>query len=210
MNDQARAAKVKGFLNTGSANNYLPALEQVSDLIDRFQSPLGMELLVSVDWLVSEGLCELTLPGRHFHANLYSYVEHDCVIGDFVTFAPGVKCNGNVVVEDYAYAACLCTQGKFLSARAPMSGKRWALSLLNRGPLASSVHKGHHPYRVRCFVHFVDQPVAFVGDKLARAGNLPGAAEHGKIAELGGGVEEYFVKSCCRTGVFGSDIVLDV
>ena len=24
--------------------------------------------------------------GRHFHANLYSYVEHDCRIGDFVTF----------------------------------------------------------------------------------------------------------------------------
>lgn len=41
--------------------------------------------------------------GRCFHANLYSYVEHDCVIGDFVTFAPGVKCNGNVVIEDHAY-----------------------------------------------------------------------------------------------------------
>ena len=41
--------------------------------------------------------------GRHFHANLYSYVEHDCDIGDFVTFAPGAKCNGNVVVEDYVY-----------------------------------------------------------------------------------------------------------
>lgn len=41
--------------------------------------------------------------GRHFHANIYSYVAHDCVIGDYVTFAPGVKCNGNVVIEDYAY-----------------------------------------------------------------------------------------------------------
>lgn len=41
--------------------------------------------------------------GRHFHANLYSYVEHDCVVGDFVTFAPGVHCNGNVVIEDHAY-----------------------------------------------------------------------------------------------------------
>ena len=41
--------------------------------------------------------------GRHFHANIYSYVAHDCVIGDFVTFAPSVKCNGNVVVEDHAY-----------------------------------------------------------------------------------------------------------
>lgn len=41
--------------------------------------------------------------GRCFHANLYSYVEHDCSIGDFVTFAPAVKCNGNVVIEDHAY-----------------------------------------------------------------------------------------------------------
>ncbi len=41
--------------------------------------------------------------GSHFHANLYSYVEHDCVIGDFVTFAPGVRCNGNVQIGNRAY-----------------------------------------------------------------------------------------------------------
>lgn len=52
--------------------------------------------------------------GRHFHANLYSYVEHDCVIGDYVTFAPGVKCNGNVVIEDHAYigTGAVLRQGK--------------------------------------------------------------------------------------------------
>lgn len=41
--------------------------------------------------------------GKCFHANLYSYVEHDCVIGDYVTFAPGVKCNGNIHIHDHAY-----------------------------------------------------------------------------------------------------------
>lgn len=41
--------------------------------------------------------------GAHFQANLYSYVEHDCVIGDFVTFAPGVCCNGNIQIGDHAY-----------------------------------------------------------------------------------------------------------
>lgn len=41
--------------------------------------------------------------GRHFHLNVYSYVSHDCVIGDFVTFAPKVCCNGNVHVGDFAY-----------------------------------------------------------------------------------------------------------
>lgn len=52
--------------------------------------------------------------GRHFHANLYSYVEHDCVIGDFVTFAPGVKCNGNIVIEDHVYvgSGAIIKQGK--------------------------------------------------------------------------------------------------
>ena len=52
--------------------------------------------------------------GRAFHANIYSYVAHDCVIGDFVTFAPGVKCNGNVIIEDHAYigAGAIIKQGQ--------------------------------------------------------------------------------------------------
>lgn len=52
--------------------------------------------------------------GRHFHANLYSYVEHDCVIGDYVTFAPGVQCNGNIHIHDHAYigAGAVIKQGQ--------------------------------------------------------------------------------------------------
>lgn len=51
--------------------------------------------------------------GKCFHANLYSYVEHDCIIGDFVTFAPGVKCNGNIHIHDHAYigAGAMIRQG---------------------------------------------------------------------------------------------------
>ena len=41
--------------------------------------------------------------GRCFHGNMHSYVAHDCVIGDYVTFAPGVHCNGNVHIGDHAY-----------------------------------------------------------------------------------------------------------
>ena len=41
--------------------------------------------------------------GRFFHANFHSYVAHDCVIGDFVTLAPGARINGNVHIEDHAY-----------------------------------------------------------------------------------------------------------
>lgn len=51
--------------------------------------------------------------GRCFHANLYSYVEHDCVVGNFVTFAPKVACNGNVIIEDHVYigAGAVLRQG---------------------------------------------------------------------------------------------------
>lgn len=41
--------------------------------------------------------------GKYFHCNIQSYIAHDCVIGDYVTFAPRVACNGNVIIEDHAY-----------------------------------------------------------------------------------------------------------
>ena len=41
--------------------------------------------------------------GKFFQCNIYAYVAHDCVIGDYVTFAPGVRCNGRVHIGDYAY-----------------------------------------------------------------------------------------------------------
>lgn len=60
---------------------------------------------------IGEGaiLCPLTVItsnariGRFFHLNIYGYVAHDCVVGDYVTFAPAVRCNGRVVIEDHAY-----------------------------------------------------------------------------------------------------------
>ena len=52
--------------------------------------------------------------GVGFHANIYSYVAHDCKIGNFVTFAPSVKCNGNVEIGDNVYigTGAIIKQGK--------------------------------------------------------------------------------------------------
>lgn len=52
--------------------------------------------------------------GKFFHANIFSYIAHDCEIGDYVTFAPRVSCNGNVRIEDYAYlgTGAIIKQGK--------------------------------------------------------------------------------------------------
>jgi sugar O-acyltransferase (sialic acid O-acetyltransferase NeuD family) len=51
--------------------------------------------------------------GRFFQANCQCNIAHDCVIGDYVTFAPGVKCNGNVSIGNHAYigAGALIKEG---------------------------------------------------------------------------------------------------
>jgi hypothetical protein len=51
--DQA-LAMVEGLGESDAARRYLPALETTSTTIDGFVSPLGMELLATVDWLLHE------------------------------------------------------------------------------------------------------------------------------------------------------------
>ena len=67
--------------------------------------------IIGPDVVIGEGaiFCDFTMVtanaviGRHFHCNIYAYVAHDCVIGDFVTLAPRVSINGNTVIEDDVY-----------------------------------------------------------------------------------------------------------
>lgn len=44
--------KVQAYLNS-AAKDYLPALEMASAMIEGFESPYGMELLATVDWLLN-------------------------------------------------------------------------------------------------------------------------------------------------------------
>jgi O-acetyl-ADP-ribose deacetylase (regulator of RNase III) len=59
--EDAQSDKVEAYLHSEPAAAYLPALEQTAATIDGFESPLGMELLATVDWLLSEGKCEPTV-----------------------------------------------------------------------------------------------------------------------------------------------------
>jgi len=59
--EQSRKEKVHLYLKSGEANAYEAALEHVSELIDGFQSPLGMELLATVDWLIEREGCSPNL-----------------------------------------------------------------------------------------------------------------------------------------------------
>jgi O-acetyl-ADP-ribose deacetylase (regulator of RNase III) len=56
--DDAKKDKVSAFLTTPEAKAYRPALEATSATIDGFQSPLGMELLATVDWLLNNKLAK--------------------------------------------------------------------------------------------------------------------------------------------------------
>ncbi|MBB5753378.1 type II toxin-antitoxin system antitoxin DNA ADP-ribosyl glycohydrolase DarG [Prosthecomicrobium pneumaticum] len=50
--DDGRKELVSAYFSTTDAKPYRAALEATSKLIDGFESPLGMELLATVDWLV--------------------------------------------------------------------------------------------------------------------------------------------------------------
>jgi len=50
--DDKKIAKVDLYLNS-EAKAYRPALDATTELIEGFESPLGMELLGTVDWLLS-------------------------------------------------------------------------------------------------------------------------------------------------------------
>ncbi len=54
--EDAKRERLEGFLASEAAAAYLPALERTSAVIDGFESPLGMELLATVDWLVFGGV----------------------------------------------------------------------------------------------------------------------------------------------------------
>ena len=55
--DFSRSDKVRTYLTSPEVRQYHSALEATSNLIDGFESPLSMELLSTVHWLVSE--CEV-------------------------------------------------------------------------------------------------------------------------------------------------------
>lgn len=52
--DDARRTFVQTYLKS-EAKEYLPALEATAALIDGFESPYGMELLATTDWLLTQG-----------------------------------------------------------------------------------------------------------------------------------------------------------
>jgi O-acetyl-ADP-ribose deacetylase (regulator of RNase III) len=71
--EDAKREKLELYLKSTDANVYLPALEAADELIDGFQSPLGLEALATVDWLIAREGAEASLEGirrgiRHWPA----------------------------------------------------------------------------------------------------------------------------------------------
>jgi O-acetyl-ADP-ribose deacetylase (regulator of RNase III) len=59
--EDSKRGDVEAYLQHEECRPYLGALEQTAKVIDGFESPLGMELLATVDWIVSEMGCEPNL-----------------------------------------------------------------------------------------------------------------------------------------------------
>jgi len=73
-----------------------------------FGSVIASSAIVSPSARIGEGaqICDFVAInnavtiGRHFQANVFAQVSHDCVIGDYVTFSPRTTCNGTVHIGD--------------------------------------------------------------------------------------------------------------
>ena len=61
--DDARKDRVTTYLSSAEAKEYREALENTIETIDGFQSPLGMELLATVDWLLHRQSVEPSVAG---------------------------------------------------------------------------------------------------------------------------------------------------
>ncbi len=61
--DDARRAEVSDYFTTSEGSAFAAVIEWTDELIDGFQSPLGMEALATVDWLISKEGAESTLAG---------------------------------------------------------------------------------------------------------------------------------------------------
>lgn len=59
--EDSKRDAVAAYLAGDEANLYLPALERTTAIIDGFESPLGMELLATLDWVLMEHLAQPTV-----------------------------------------------------------------------------------------------------------------------------------------------------
>jgi len=60
--EDAKRQAVSAYLAENPGAVYEPAVERAAEIIDGFESPLGMEALATVDWLLSVNATEATVP----------------------------------------------------------------------------------------------------------------------------------------------------
>jgi O-acetyl-ADP-ribose deacetylase (regulator of RNase III) len=61
--DEERRAYLETYLKQSEQRPLLDVLDRTAELIDGFESPLGMELLATVDWLIQREHCDASLSG---------------------------------------------------------------------------------------------------------------------------------------------------
>lgn len=89
--DEGQKEYLQTYLKSQEVRPYLNALENTSKLIDGFESPLGMELLSTVDWLLFKERCKPTIediknglkhwPGGHEAAERKAKLFDERLIG---------------------------------------------------------------------------------------------------------------------------------
>lgn len=87
--------------------------------------------------------------GSFFHANMYSYVAHDCVVGDFVTLSPRVSVSGNVHISHDVFigTGAVIKQGSSLVPLAIGEGASIGMGALVSKPVDQGARVFGYPAR---------------------------------------------------------------
>jgi sugar O-acyltransferase (sialic acid O-acetyltransferase NeuD family) len=86
------------FLRLVSDKLEIESIVAQSSQVHSFDS-IGPGIIASANSIISPNV----KMGMFCHINSFSFIAHDCILGDFVTVSPGVMCNGNVTIEDRVF-----------------------------------------------------------------------------------------------------------
>ena len=93
-------SKIREKINHQLMEDAIPTFQVISDNSVILSDITKSSGLIASPFSIISSNVEI---GDSCHIGFHTSISHDCKIGNYVTFATGARCNGNVFIEDHAY-----------------------------------------------------------------------------------------------------------
>jgi len=103
-NQSYRKNIVENDLKHLSNNNYDILIHKTVNLLNKEDIEIGSGSIICCNSILT---CNIKL-GVHVHLNLNTTIGHNCIIGNYITTAPGVNISGNCNIGNNVYLGTNC------------------------------------------------------------------------------------------------------